>query len=286
MGHNKLTRLPAELELNANLRILDAGGNPIKQWAGVEVIQQLRKLQQLTLAGCPLAKEDGYRARVLEMVPTLEVLDGRRVEGRERRHKAKRLRAHPRDATQREENLKPSKKQTHAAPSSAAEAKTPKTVASPSPAADPLDQPEAPFLSSVVPAVKKAVAADQEEKKPKKVPEARSGVVAVLGSTSGGARKQAAGIRGKQAVEALLRPQEDVVLGELGEGMSTGWDAWSTDQPAAKGSVAIETRKAKDPPVKKSKALPEAAAELLKEKEGEKLSKKERKKLAAARRWG
>jgi hypothetical protein len=65
---------------------LDLSHNPLAHLGAVlDVLERLRELRTLSLAGCPCANEAGYRARVLARLPFLEVLDARPVRSGEAR---------------------------------------------------------------------------------------------------------------------------------------------------------------------------------------------------------
>eukprot|EP00241_Pyramimonas_parkeae_P005423 CAMPEP_0114259696 /NCGR_PEP_ID=MMETSP0058-20121206/20037_1 /TAXON_ID=36894 /ORGANISM="Pyramimonas parkeae, CCMP726" /LENGTH=356 /DNA_ID=CAMNT_0001374773 /DNA_START=28 /DNA_END=1098 /DNA_ORIENTATION=- len=79
LSHNRIKSLPEELLHNPRLRILDAGGNLFSSWKDVEALRQLPSLSNVNLMGSPLSEEDDYEERMRQMVPNLQVLDGRKV---------------------------------------------------------------------------------------------------------------------------------------------------------------------------------------------------------------
>ena len=79
LARNKLKILPPELRANGNLRVLDLCHNKFATIADVTPLKYLTKLQNLGLAGCPVTKVKGYWDAVVAMVPSLKVLDGRKV---------------------------------------------------------------------------------------------------------------------------------------------------------------------------------------------------------------
>ncbi|GAB4823955.1 hypothetical protein N2152v2_011001 [Parachlorella kessleri] len=82
LSHNQLRLLPLELAANRKLRILDVGNNPITSLADIQVLAKLPSLRSLSLRGCPLAEQPGYRDAVLALTPHLEILDNQRVVGK------------------------------------------------------------------------------------------------------------------------------------------------------------------------------------------------------------
>lgn len=73
--------LPSELLHNPRLKILDASGNAFATRADVEVLQEMPELVSVSFIGSPLSQRDDYKQTIMQLVPRLEVLDGRRVEG-------------------------------------------------------------------------------------------------------------------------------------------------------------------------------------------------------------
>lgn len=79
LNHCGLTALPADLQKNQRLRILEAGGNAIATLEDLAVLGELPSLRQLNLKGCPAAALPGYSQHILQLAPHLEVLDGRKL---------------------------------------------------------------------------------------------------------------------------------------------------------------------------------------------------------------
>ena len=61
--------------LNSRLRLHIIDGRPC--WR--QVLRSLPLLQQLTLHGCPVTKREDYPEVILQELPLVEQLDGRRV---------------------------------------------------------------------------------------------------------------------------------------------------------------------------------------------------------------
>ena len=87
VSHNALKAIPACVRETTNLRILDVGYNKIDNWGSLGDLRALRRLEQLSLRGCPIASEPGYEEKIIAMCPRLKILDGRKVgEPRRERH--------------------------------------------------------------------------------------------------------------------------------------------------------------------------------------------------------
>jgi len=86
LNANKITALPDSLEYNKNLAVLDIGNNLIRDLEDIQVLGKLRQLKNLNLLGNPLHQtadaEDTaeYRDQIQALVPSLEILDGKRLE--------------------------------------------------------------------------------------------------------------------------------------------------------------------------------------------------------------
>ncbi|KAJ2788059.1 hypothetical protein GGI15_000234 [Coemansia interrupta] len=101
-AHNKITTIPdltlypklKEVRLNDNairtvpegirrctsLRVIDLGNNMIDDWSSIAPLVSIPYLHNLNLKGNPICKEDGYREKVVQMLPSLRVLDGERFD--------------------------------------------------------------------------------------------------------------------------------------------------------------------------------------------------------------
>lgn len=76
LGHNKIAALPQELLHNGNLKVLDLGHNVIADWEKVSILVELKNLKNLNLSGNPITTNPGYKEKLLENLPWLEILDG------------------------------------------------------------------------------------------------------------------------------------------------------------------------------------------------------------------
>mmetsp|Transcript_33907 Transcript_33907/g.96059 ORF Transcript_33907/g.96059 Transcript_33907/m.96059 type:complete len:520 (-) Transcript_33907:151-1710(-) len=83
-AHNSLTGLPSSFSLCYRLRVLDLASNSIASTAAIVVLQELKFLRHLTLKGNPICSMEGYRDTIIEMLPNLESLDGKKIDGRTR----------------------------------------------------------------------------------------------------------------------------------------------------------------------------------------------------------
>lgn len=81
-GHNAIKELPSEFKSCYRLRILDLAGNMIPNVEAIKVLQELKYLRHLVLKGNPIVAVPGYWETVVDLLPNLESLDGRKVEGR------------------------------------------------------------------------------------------------------------------------------------------------------------------------------------------------------------
>ena len=57
------------------------GSNRIANFDDLSVLSQLPLLRQLTLKGCPVADLPNYLEKILQLVPHLQILDNKRIEG-------------------------------------------------------------------------------------------------------------------------------------------------------------------------------------------------------------
>ncbi|KAJ1929999.1 hypothetical protein FBU59_006996, partial [Linderina macrospora] len=102
LNDNKLTGVPEEIRQCSSLTVLDLGNNLLKDWVAVAALSSLMHLDNLNLKGNPVCELDGYRERILKMVPTLRILDGQRFDEKFLERKQKRKR-HAEFMKQREE---------------------------------------------------------------------------------------------------------------------------------------------------------------------------------------
>eukprot|EP00884_Botryococcus_braunii_P021782 jgi/Botrbrau1/8288/Bobra.0251s0017.1 len=80
LNSNPIRELPKSLCRNAQLQILDVGKSLISEFKSIKVLKKLQILENLNLTGSPLSQRDGYRDRVLAMVPGLSILDAHPVQ--------------------------------------------------------------------------------------------------------------------------------------------------------------------------------------------------------------
>jgi hypothetical protein len=81
LAHNKIKTLPKNALADCvDLRVLDVSGNAFSDFGDVEALKHLPKLQQLSMRGSPLSRDNkAYDKTVAKMCPSLKTLDGRRV---------------------------------------------------------------------------------------------------------------------------------------------------------------------------------------------------------------
>eukprot|EP00656_Telonema_subtile_P052129 TRINITY_DN7179_c0_g1_i1.p1 TRINITY_DN7179_c0_g1~~TRINITY_DN7179_c0_g1_i1.p1 ORF type:complete len:462 (-),score=143.68 TRINITY_DN7179_c0_g1_i1:189-1574(-) len=77
LTNNKIVTLPASLSRNAQLKIVDLGGNLLQRLTDIEPLWQLPDLKTLNLAGNPLAESDVYSVELIKLMPQLKQLDGK-----------------------------------------------------------------------------------------------------------------------------------------------------------------------------------------------------------------
>eukprot|EP00899_Mesostigma_viride_P018987 jgi/Mesvir1/2708/Mv05105-RA.1 len=84
LAHNQLSSLPDELQFNRALATLDIGGNRVTKFSSIKVLGTLKHLRNLNLKGNPLRDKVGtqedYTRKVLALVPSLQILDGHRLD--------------------------------------------------------------------------------------------------------------------------------------------------------------------------------------------------------------
>lgn len=90
LGHNKIAALPQELLHNGNLKVLDLGHNVIVDWEKVSILVELKNLKNLNLSGNPITTKPGYKEKLLENLPWLEILDGQVLHPEKKRSRKQR----------------------------------------------------------------------------------------------------------------------------------------------------------------------------------------------------
>jgi dynein light chain 1, axonemal len=84
ISYNLIEKLNG-LERMKSLRVLYIGNNKITSWTEVDRLKALGTLEDLVLAGNPIAEDDpNYRLRVIKRLPGLKKLDGIPVDPEER----------------------------------------------------------------------------------------------------------------------------------------------------------------------------------------------------------
>ncbi|KAF9923533.1 hypothetical protein FBU30_006433 [Linnemannia zychae] len=90
LNHNKLLTIPDSLRRCTALDILDLGGNMLREWSDIAPLGSLVRLINLNLQGNPICEKPDYKTKILELVPSLRVLDGERFDPKFLQIKAKR----------------------------------------------------------------------------------------------------------------------------------------------------------------------------------------------------
>lgn len=85
LNSNKIATLPSSLQLNKKLKLLDVGNNRISKMDDLQVLGDLPNLTNLNLLGNPIHTQlaenpEDYREKMTKLIPTLEILDGKRLE--------------------------------------------------------------------------------------------------------------------------------------------------------------------------------------------------------------
>lgn len=94
LNDNRITTIPEHFRECSSLRVIDLGSNKLDDWTSIAPLASLEKLDNLNLKGNPICSESDYRKRVVEMVPSLRILDGERFDAHflKRREKLRRKR--------------------------------------------------------------------------------------------------------------------------------------------------------------------------------------------------
>eukprot|EP01105_Mastigella_eilhardi_P024336 TRINITY_DN6336_c0_g1_i1.p1 TRINITY_DN6336_c0_g1~~TRINITY_DN6336_c0_g1_i1.p1 ORF type:complete len:432 (-),score=156.65 TRINITY_DN6336_c0_g1_i1:237-1532(-) len=78
LTRNRIQKIPATLQQCPSLRILDIGANCITTLKEFEMLQPMKKLQALNVAGNPVTNKAGFSVGdLLDMLPNLATIDGR-----------------------------------------------------------------------------------------------------------------------------------------------------------------------------------------------------------------
>ncbi|KAJ1947880.1 hypothetical protein GGF37_000027 [Kickxella alabastrina] len=80
LNDNKIKSIPESIRTCDSLRVIDLGNNKLDEWTSIAPLSSLPRLYNLNLKGNPICTEDRYRERVIEMIPSLRVLDGERFD--------------------------------------------------------------------------------------------------------------------------------------------------------------------------------------------------------------
>jgi hypothetical protein len=82
LSQNKIAYIPNDITelVPLSLEILDLAGNSIKSIKDIENLKPYSKVTNLNLKGNPVSSVKGYREKVLEILPSLRILDGDRFD--------------------------------------------------------------------------------------------------------------------------------------------------------------------------------------------------------------
>jgi len=91
LNNNRVCRIAKGLgEFLPKLTSLILSGNKLTNLSDIDNLTELKKLTHLSLLNNPLAKQDHYRLYVIHKVPSLKVLDFRKIKPQERKEAEKR----------------------------------------------------------------------------------------------------------------------------------------------------------------------------------------------------
>jgi len=91
MNHCQLSNVPSAILCMKKLQILEMGSNLISKFENLKVLESVQSMWQLNLKGCPVVQKDGYKQRILDLVPRVDVLDTKRIRPKGGRGKRPRL---------------------------------------------------------------------------------------------------------------------------------------------------------------------------------------------------
>ncbi|ORX34092.1 hypothetical protein BCR36DRAFT_588565 [Piromyces finnis] len=74
IAHNKIRVFP-DLRMNTELKELHLGNNFLKEFSDIENLKSLFHLNNLNLKGNPVTKLENYKEKILDLIPSLKVLD-------------------------------------------------------------------------------------------------------------------------------------------------------------------------------------------------------------------
>ncbi|KAJ1878981.1 hypothetical protein LPJ57_003095 [Coemansia sp. RSA 486] len=90
LNDNRIAAVPESIRGCTGLKVVDLGNNKIDSWSSVAPLTSIPYLHNLNLKGNPVCEQANYREKVIEMIPSLRVLDGERFDQWFLDHKEKR----------------------------------------------------------------------------------------------------------------------------------------------------------------------------------------------------
>ncbi|KAJ1812835.1 hypothetical protein LPJ75_003455, partial [Coemansia sp. RSA 2598] len=90
LNDNRIAEVPESIRKCTGLKVIDLGNNKIDGWSSVAPLASIPYLYNLNLKGNPICEETKYREKIIEMIPSLRVLDGERFDQWFLDHKEKR----------------------------------------------------------------------------------------------------------------------------------------------------------------------------------------------------
>ncbi|KAI9269781.1 hypothetical protein BY458DRAFT_547107 [Sporodiniella umbellata] len=91
LNDNQITGIPESFRKCSAIEILDFGNNQISDWKAVASLGSLTKLNNLNLKGNPIVSKKDYFEKILDLVPSLRILDGERFDPKFLERKKKKL---------------------------------------------------------------------------------------------------------------------------------------------------------------------------------------------------
>ncbi|ORZ06911.1 hypothetical protein BCR42DRAFT_383634 [Absidia repens] len=80
LNDNDIDTIPNTLRKCQALEIIDLGNNKIENWSDIASLGSLLKLHNLNLRGNPITNKKDYKDKILNLIPSLRVLDGERFD--------------------------------------------------------------------------------------------------------------------------------------------------------------------------------------------------------------
>jgi len=87
LANNRIRKINPDICSNViNLKEINLANNELKDFVDIQPLSGFKKLEYLTLSGNPIASQKNYRFYVINAIPTLRVMDFKRISRKEREH--------------------------------------------------------------------------------------------------------------------------------------------------------------------------------------------------------